>query len=134
MGVVLDFLTASTFASCIPNTQLPAYGDQVRTTSRNRNRNLDTDNSLAISFSFHGKEKWCATRHPPCFQSSTNTTGAHNSAWRNGSPPSHPKTRPKSSRMSHSLFCLDGHACVISLNTKVLSPILPTPILGTDFS
>ena len=43
---------------------------------------------------------------------------SHNSALRNGSQHSLPKTKPKSSKMSPSSYCREGRACAIFLNTK----------------
>ncbi|KAL8966545.1 MAG: hypothetical protein Q9183_003326 [Haloplaca sp. 2 TL-2023] len=41
------------------------------------------------------------------------------SAWPNGSPPSLPKTKPKSSKMSLSSYCQDAPECAIFSSTKV---------------
>ncbi|KAL8995848.1 MAG: hypothetical protein Q9169_004500 [Polycauliona sp. 2 TL-2023] len=121
-GHVIDSLTAlsSNFAFRIKCTTFPADGDQVRATSRRET--LDVLMMLQLSHSpFTARKSGAQLVSHQAFDSSTNSTGAHNSALPNGSPRSPPKTRPRSSRMSRSSSCLDEHECAISSNTKVCS-------------
>lgn len=56
----------------------------------------------------------------------------HNSASRNGSPHSLPKTRPRSSKMSHSSFSRGERVCVTSLSTKVTISLLASSQQSAD--